>query len=207
MAQKPERRVEMQKISRTTSTRGALFALFLRFARFANDRMTGSGLGMKAFGPPRRFSTQLWWSSRRPQLLQKGGHRPSHLRQCRHRGVGLPRSIAALQQRTSQHQQIVRAGHDLRPTFGPLRGTEPWFIPEQLLFVKAIAMLVRVAQAIARADLGQRNRGLPFPDKPTDPGVPRLATGSIPDDLDRAPLASTPSQLSSAWPWLRSSWH
>ena len=94
MAQKQERRVEMKKISRTPSTRGARFALFRLFARFANDRMTGPGLGMKAFGPSRCFSTSLWRSSRCTQLLQKGGHGPSHLRQRRKRAAGLPRSIA-----------------------------------------------------------------------------------------------------------------
>ena len=141
MAQNQERRVEMKKISRTTSGRGSLFARFLLFARFTDRRMTCPGLGMKAFGPSRRFSTQLWRSSRRPQLVQKGGHSPSHLRQCPNRGACLPRSIATLHQRTSQHQEIVSTGDYVRPAFSPLRGTQPWHIPEQLLFIKAIAML------------------------------------------------------------------
>src|SRR5207302_6626781 len=175
MAQNQERRVEMKKIRRITSGRGALFALFLLFARFTDYRMTGPGLGMKAFGPSRRFSPQLWRSSRGAQLLQKGGHRPSHLRQRRHRGVGLPRSRAPLQQRTSQHQQIVRTSDYVRPAFGPLRRAQPWLIPEQLLFVKAIAMLMGVTQAIRRADLGQRNSALAMPDKPTALGVTSLA--------------------------------
>src|SRR5947207_12684280 len=110
MAQKQERRVAMEKISRPPSTRGARFALFRLFARFANYWMTGPGLGMKAFGPSRRFSSLLWRASRRAQLVQKGGHRPSHLCQRRKRGVGLPWSIAPLHQWTSQRQQIVRAG-------------------------------------------------------------------------------------------------
>src|SRR5436305_7465857 len=188
MAQNQERRVAMKKIRRTTSTRGALFALFLLFTRFANYRMTGPGLGMKAFGPSRRFSTQLWRASRRAQLVQKGGHGPSHLRQRRNRGACLPRSIAPLHQRTSQHQQIVSAGHDVCPALCALRATQPWHIPEQLLFVKAIAMLMRVAQAIRRADLGQRGRLVPFPDKPTDPGVTSLATGPMTDDLHHRDL-------------------
>ena len=153
MAQKPERRVEMQKIDRTPSGRGALFALFPLFARFTDHRMADSGLGMKAFGPPRRFSAWLWRFGRSPQLLQKGGHGPTHLRQRGKRAASLPRARASLQQRTSQHQQIVRASHDLRPAFGALWGTEPWPIPEQLLFVKAIAMLMRVTQTIRWADL------------------------------------------------------
>ena len=141
MAQKQERRVKMQKNRRRTSGRGARFALFLLVARFANHRMTGPGLGMKAFGSSRRFSTWLRRSSRGAQLLQKGGHRPSHLRQRGNRAASLPRSIAPLQQRTSQHQQIVRAGDNVRPPLRALRGAQPWLIPEQLLFVKARAML------------------------------------------------------------------
>src|SRR5947209_3029934 len=188
MAQKQERRGEMSKISRTTSSRGALFARFPLFARFAYHWMTGPGLGMKAFGPSRRFSTQLRRSSRRAQLVQKGGQSPSHLRQRRKRGACLPRSIATLHQRTSQHQEIVSAGDDVRPAFRPLRGTQPWHIPEQLLFVKAIAMLMRVAQAIRWADLGQRSRAIAFPDKPTDLGVTSLPTGPMTDDLDQRNL-------------------
>ena len=228
MAQNQERRVEMQKSSRTTSGRGSFFARFLLFARFTNSRMTCPGLGMKAFGPSRRFSTQLWRSSRRPQLVQKGGHSPSHLRQRPNRGACLPRSIAPLHQRTSQHQQIVSAGDDVRPAFRPLRGAQPWHIPEQLLFVKALAMLMRVAQPIRRADLGQRSRAIAFPDKPTDLGVTCLPTGPMTEDLnhrnlhpacraqvqvvptphlDPAPLASRPSQVSSGSPWLLSSLH
>src|SRR5437588_12227947 len=181
----------MKRNRRIPSDRGALFARFLLFARFANHRMTSPGLGMKAFGPSRRFSSLLRRSSRSPQLAQKGGHGPSHLCQRRHRGTGLPRSVAPLHQRTSQHQQIVRTGDDVRPAFGPLRRAQPWLIPEQLLFVKAIAMFMRVAQAIRRADLGQRSRGLPFPDKPTDLGITSLATGPMTDDLDHAHLDLT----------------
>src|SRR2546421_12236198 len=188
MAQNQERRGEMKTISRTTSGRGSLFARFLLFARFTNLRMTRPRLGMKAFGPSRRFSTPLWRSSRRPQLVQKGGHRPSHLRQRPNRGACLPRSIAPLHQRTGQHQEIVSAGDYVRPAFSPLRGTQPWHIPEQLLFIKAIAMLMRVAQAIRRADLGQRSTAIAFPDKPTDLGVTSLATGPMTDDLEHRNL-------------------
>src|SRR5438105_3031640 len=172
----------MKKMSRTTSDRGYLFACFTDY------RMTDPGLGMKAFGPPLRFSTQLWRSSRRPQLVQKGGQSPSYLRQRPNRGACLPRSIAILHQRTSQHQEIVSAGDDVRPAFRPLRGTQPWHIPEQLLFVKAIAMLMRVAQPIGRTDLGQRSRAITFPDKPTDLGITSLPTGPMTDDLDQRNL-------------------
>src|SRR5260370_15281025 len=94
MAQNQERRVEMKKISRTTSGRGSLFALFLLFARFTNCRMTCPRLGMKAFGPSRRFSTQLWRSSRRPPHVQKGGPSPAHLSQRPNHVDCIPRVLA-----------------------------------------------------------------------------------------------------------------
>src|SRR5947209_15254385 len=188
MAKNQERRVEMQKSRRTTSGRGSFFARFLLVARFTNGRMTCPGLGMKAFGPTRCFSTQLWRSSRRAQLVQKGGQSPSHLRQRRSLGACLPWSIAPLHQRASQHQQIVSAGDYVRPALRALRGTQPWHIPEQLLFVKAIAMLMGVAQAIRRADLSQRSTAIAFPDKPTDLGVTSFPTGPLTDDLDHRNL-------------------
>ncbi len=109
MAQNQERRGEMKKISRTPSDRGTLGALFLLFARFPNHRMTCPGLGMKAFGPSRRFSTQLWRSSRRAQLVQKGGHRPSHLRQRRNRGAGPFRTLLT---NSTENRKSIRLRSD-----------------------------------------------------------------------------------------------
>src|SRR5450631_297298 len=174
----------MKKISRPTSSRGSLFALFLLFPRFTNHRMPYPGLGMKAFGPSWCFSATLRWSSRCSQLVQKGGHGSSHLRQGKDRATCLPRSIAALHQRASQDQEIMRTGNHPRPAFGPLRRTQPWNIPEQFLLVEAIAMLVRIAQPIGWTDLGQRSRLLTFPEKPADLGVTRLSAGSMTNDLD-----------------------
>src|SRR5258708_10283839 len=94
MAQNQERRGEMKKISRTTSDRGSLFALFLLFARFTERRMTCPGLGMKAFGPSRRFSTQLWRSGRRPPPVQKGGQSPPPPPPPPKPRAGLPPSVA-----------------------------------------------------------------------------------------------------------------
>lgn len=47
--------------------------------------MTCPGLGMEAFGASWRFSPLLRWSSGCSQLLQKGRHGPSYLRQRQHR--------------------------------------------------------------------------------------------------------------------------
>jgi hypothetical protein len=150
--------------------------------------MTCSGLGMKAFGSSRRFSTRLRRSSRRSQLMQKGGHRPSHLRQRQSRAACLPRSILAHNLWTCQDQLIVGTGYHLRPVLGPLWSAQPWDIPEQLLFVETRAMFVRVAQAIHRAHLGQRSRAVAFPDKPTTLGIASTACCPVTDDLNERDL-------------------
>src|SRR5450755_3963196 len=137
MAQNQERRREMNKISQTASSRGSLFALFPLFACFTDNWVTCCGLGMKAFGPSRRFSTQLWRACRGSQLPQKSWHGTSYLRQCQDRAPCFPESIAASQQGTSQYQLIVGTGDHLRPAFRALRSTHPWHIPEQNLFVEA----------------------------------------------------------------------
>src|SRR5258708_22004562 len=49
-------------------------------------------------------------------------------------------------------------------------------------------MLMRVAQPIGRADLGQGSGFSAFPDKPSDCGVTWAFAGPMPDDLDHAPL-------------------
>jgi hypothetical protein len=174
----------MQKISRTHLGRGHCFALFLLFACFANHGRTWPGLGMKAFGTSRRFSPWLWRSSGGFQLPQKGWHGPSHLRQRPHRAPSFPGPIASHHQGTSQDQLVMGTRHHLAPAFRSFWRTQPWHIPEHHLLVEAIAMLVRVTQAIGRADLGQRSRFLALPDKPTDLWVTSLATGSVADDLD-----------------------
>lgn len=143
---------------------------------------------MKAFSPSRRFSMQLWWERRCSYLTQKGGHGPSHLCQDQRASTSLPRSEAVLHQRTSQDQQIVRTADSLRPEFGPRWRIQPRSIPEQFLLVEAIAMFVRVAQAVGWAEFSQRSKILTLPDKPTDPGVTRISTGTITDDLDERDL-------------------
>jgi hypothetical protein len=160
---------QMTSTSRPNSGCSRRFALFLLFARFENNRMTRCRLRMETLGTSGRFSAWLRWSCWSPQLYHKSGHSPSHLRQRQNRAACLPGSIDALNQRTCQDQLVMRARDNLRPTFCALWGAQTWHIPEQHLLVQAVAMLVRVAQARGRADLGQR-RGfvlMAFPDKPT----------------------------------------
>src|SRR5258708_6870076 len=77
---------------------------------------------------------------------------------------------------------------DLCPAFRLLWGAQTGLIPQQNLLVQPIAMLMRVAQPIGRADLGQGSDFSAFPDKPTDLGVTWALAGPMPDDLDHAHL-------------------
>ena len=172
----------MKKISQTNSGRSGLFALFLLFTRFADHGMTCPGLGMKAFCASRRFSAWLRGSCRGTQLSQKGGHGPTHLPQRQDRAARLPGPIAPVQQGASQQQLLVGTRDHLCPAFGSCWCTQPWDIPEQHLFVEAIAVLLRVAQAIGRADLGQGSGVIAFPHEPTDPGVTGTSVGPMTDD-------------------------
>src|SRR5205807_8551442 len=218
----------MTSTSRSNSGRRRRFALFVLFARFENDRIALRRFRLEAFGASGRFTTWLRRSRRGPQLHQKGWHGSSNLGQCQNRAARLPRSIDALNQGTCQHQLVVCARDDVRPTFRLRWGTQPWHVPEQHLLVQAVAMLMRVAQAIGRANLGQGCRLVAFPDKPTDLGVtptflaPWRMTWITLTSIQRAvrrcncfqqctsirlPLASVPSQLASGSPWVLASLH
>src|SRR5260221_10274491 len=178
----------MTSTSRANSGRRRRFALFLLFARFTNDGMTRRRLRMEAFGASGRFSAWLWWSRRSTQLRQKGWHDSTSLGQRQNRVARFPRSIDARDQGTGQNQLVMGARDDLCPAFGLLWGAQTWLIPQQHLLVQPIAMLMRVAQPIGRADLGQGSGFSAFPDKPTDLGVTGAFAGPMPDDLDHAHL-------------------
>ena len=179
---------QMTSTSRANSGRSRRFALFVRFARFTNDGMARRRLRMEAFGASGRFTTWLWWSRRSPQLRQKGGHGASSLCQRQNRVARFPRSIDALNQGTSQDQLVMGTRNDLCPAFRLRWGTQTWHVPEQHLLVQAVAMLLRVAQPIGRADLGQGSGFIAFPDTPTDLGVTWASAGPMTDDLDHAHL-------------------
>ena len=177
--------------------------------------MTRDWLGMEPFRPSRRFTAWLHGTRRGAQLHQKGRHGSANLYQGQNRTTMLPRSVHPFDQGTSEHQLVVRAGHDLRPAFGLLRRAQTRDVPEQDLFVQPIAMFVRVAQPIRRADLGQRCGFIAFPDKPTDLRITLTSTHRAVRKCNwfqhrtstRLPLASVPSQQTSGSPWLLSSLH
>src|SRR5260370_8207721 len=158
---------QMTSTSRANSGRSRRFAFFVRFARFKNDGMARRRLRMEAFGTSGRFTTWLWWSRRSPQLRQKGGHGSSSLCQRQHRVARFPRSIAALNQGTSQDQLVMGTRNDLCPAFRLRWGTQTWHVPEQHLLVQAVPMFLRVAQPLPRPHLPPPTAFLPLPPKPT----------------------------------------
>src|SRR5437588_3340006 len=185
---------EPRKTSQMTSTswanlgRRRRFALFVLFARFTNDGMTLRRFRVQAFGASGRFSAWLWWSRGSAQLRQKAGHGSASLCQRQNRVARFPRSIDACDQGTGQDQLVMGARDDLCPALGLLWGAQTWLIPQQHLLVQPIAMFLRVAQPIGRANLGQGSGFIAFPDKPTDLGVTWAFAGPMPDDLDHAHL-------------------
>src|SRR5947209_14999654 len=173
----------MKNTSRANSRRRRRFALFVLFARFTNDRMAHNGLRMKPLGASWRFSAWLRWSRRGAQLRQKGGHGSSHLGQRQDRTTMLPGSVHPFDQGTGQHQLVMRTGQHVWEAVGLLRGTQTWLIPQQHLLVQPVAMFMRVAQPIGRADLGQGRGLIALPDKPTDSGVTSALASPMTDDL------------------------
>lgn len=180
----------MTSMRQGNSSRRCCFACFLLLACFSLDGIPSTRLGMEAFRPPWRFSAWVWWVCRSTQLREKAGHGSANLCQSQDRAARFPSSIHALNQGSSQDQLVMGTGDNLCPPQRLGRGAQTWFVPHQHLFVQSEAMLVRIPQAIDRADLGQR-WGFAFkahPDKPTDFGIAWSGTGSMTDHLDHADL-------------------
>src|SRR5947209_2841776 len=190
-AQRQEKPSQMTNTSRQNSGSGGFFTLFAFFTRFINDRMTRCKLRMEILGASRCFSTWLGWSSWGTQQHQKGWQRPTNVWQGDHRVAMLPGAVHAFDQRTSQHQLVVRTRHHLWEAVGLLWGPKARLIPKQHLLVQPEAMLVGVAQARGRTDFAQGRGLLAFPDKPTDLGITCTAAGSMADNLDHTDLDLT----------------
>ena|SRR6266516_3173279 len=122
MAQRQEKTSQMRRTSQHHASLGDFFALFTLLTCFSNDWMTQSWLRVEILGASWGFSAWLRWSSRGPQLDQKGRQPPTNLRQGDDRAAMLPRTVHGFDQRTSQHQLVVHTSDDLRPPFGLLWG-------------------------------------------------------------------------------------
>src|SRR5436305_11156897 len=145
----------MKSRCRPNSGHADLFALFLLFARFMNNRIALRGLRAEAFGTSRRFSSWLARPGRCAKLHQKGGHNPTHLPGSDRTPFGLPRQERMQTKLASKIQLQERQCHHPTPAQKLLRSADVRLKPEQILFEKAEEMFFRETQAVARWHLLQ----------------------------------------------------
>src|SRR5713226_202738 len=145
----------MKSRDRPNSGDADLFALFLLFARFLNDRIALRGLRAEAFGASRRFSSWLARTGRCAKLHQKGVHDPTNLPGSDRTAFGLPRQERLQTKFARQIQLEEHQGHNPTPTHKLLRSAHMRLKPEQILFEKPEEMFFRETQAVARWHLLQ----------------------------------------------------
>ena len=124
-----------------------------------------------AFGPSWRFSARLDWASGYPQGAKNFRQSASHLLRRGRTRRAFPGLCHRGNHRACQSQEILHHGHDLGPALKLCGCTQAWVIPQQSLFLKAIAMLNAVAAGIERRHLSRRDWLRPTADEPTDPGT------------------------------------
>jgi hypothetical protein len=147
--------------------------------RLFDHRKAWSGRPLLAFAPSGRFSARFGHAGGCANQLQKAGHGPTHLPR-RHRTLfALPRTHEGQIELFAQQQQIVRASHDPTPPFHLHGGAQMRPCPEQVLFEKAVAMLLGESLAIPRTHLLQGHVLFACPKEPTDAWVPFAVTGPI----------------------------
>src|SRR5438067_5082234 len=128
-----------------------LFApLFGRGFGLFDHRMAYSRVYLRAHRSTGRFSAWLGRPSRSAQCRQKWSHRSTNLLWGHRTGRSLPGLALGWEQRTSEHQQIVHNGHDLRPALKLLRRAQARLVPQQGLFLKTIAMFHAKATFVKR---------------------------------------------------------
>src|SRR5581483_2597809 len=114
---------QMKRTSLFHSDRGNRLALFLRLARFMNNRRARCRPRVEAFGPPWCFSSWLAHPDRWANLQQKSWHDSTNLPWSHRTSFGLPRQERMQTQFTSQIQLEERQGHDPTPAQKLLWGT------------------------------------------------------------------------------------
>src|SRR5579875_3828271 len=153
---------------------GPLFAL--RWLLF-DHRKAWSRSSATPFGPSWRFSAWLRCTHRCAKLGQKARQNPTYLLRRHWTLLRFPGTTHCQTQIVKQPKLIAGTGDDPVPPLHLLRGTYPHLIPEQGLFEKAIAMLLRKAALIPATHLLQRWGLLARPDKPAFLRIALGATG------------------------------
>src|SRR5437764_6792878 len=131
-----------------------------------------------------RFSPWFGRLSRRSQLRQNVGQRPAHLLWRGLPLAALPGTQVCLHLGTRQQQMIMHDSDDLAPALKLRWGAQSGHSPQQVLFLEAIAMLVRVAPSIAQGHLGDTGLWRAVPQKPTLPRVAGTIAGLMPQYTD-----------------------
>src|SRR2546422_1130359 len=149
----------MRRKKRRNSGRGlkGFSRLFRLFGVFACNREACGGLGVKAFRTSRRNSARSAQASWCTKLQQKGGHHATNLPGGDGALLAFPRSVQRLSKIACQ-AQLVEGGDDQpTPTLKLLGSAHMHMRPKQILFEKAIAVLLRETPTIVRSHLWKGN--------------------------------------------------
>jgi hypothetical protein len=139
-----------------------------------DHRKAWCGSPLSACTPSWRFPTRFGRAGGCANLLQNARHHATHLPRCDRPLCAFPRTQHRQAKLFREQQQITGTRHDPTPAFHLLRRAQMRLCPEQVLFEKAIAMLVREALAIPGTHLLQRHVLVAGPDEPTDARGSRL---------------------------------
>src|SRR5450631_707279 len=134
--------------------------------------------------PAFRFSARFGgpgWSS---QLVQQFVDPAAHLLQGHATMFALPWAQLDLNEISGQKQLIMRNGHNQAPALKLLWGAQARLVPQQALFIEAIAMLLTKSQGIAQGNLRHVFLLIAKPDQPTDAWVTLAIAGMRPDHLN-----------------------
>lgn len=123
----------------------------------------------------RRFSPTLGRTGRRAKLGNNLAHRTTHLAgRCR-TTVSFPGASLLLHERSRKDEVIMHQTDQIRPALKLLGAAYPGGGPEQILFEKAVAVLLAKVASVQLRDLRQ---GRQVCAQPPEPGNPRVAFGA-----------------------------
>src|SRR5450631_3771926 len=134
--------------------------------------------------PAFRFSARFGgpgWSS---QLVQQFVDPAAHLLQGHATMFALPWAQLDLNEISGQKQLIMRNGHNQAPALKLLWGAQARLVPQQALFIEAIAMLLTKSQSIPQRNLRHVFLLIAQPDQPTDAWVTLAIAGMRPNHLN-----------------------
>src|SRR5450631_3589985 len=118
-----------------------------------------------------RFSARFGGMGRSSQTWQQFVDPVSHLLGRRRALRAFPWTALRFHHIACQHQMIVDHRDDVAPSLKLLRSSQAWLLPQESLFVKAIAVLLPKAQGISQCNLSHVCLWVSNPHEPTDAGI------------------------------------